>query len=136
MNRGTSEQYYNRETFIMTFFEIPGERIVYKGEHFFIVKDLFPVSPGHSLIISNNLKKDYFELSSKERKNLDEIILEAKRLIELEFNPDGYNIGMNCGEAAGQTVFHFHCHVIPRYKGDMANPRGGVRHCIPEKGNY
>ena len=51
-------------------------------------------------------------------------------------SPNGYNIGMNCGESAGQTVMHFHCHVIPRYKDDMDNPRGGIRHCIPEKGNY
>lgn len=55
---------------------------------------------------------------------------------EREFAPDGYNIGMNCGEAAGQTVMHFHCHLIPRYKGDMENPRGGIRHCIAGKGYY
>ena len=121
---------------MMTFDNITKERILYKGEYFFIVRDLYPVSPGHSLIISNELKVDYFDLSSEERKNLDEVILEAKRSIELEFKPDGYNIGMNCGEAAGQSVFHFHCHVIPRYKGDTSNPRGGVRHCVPGKGNY
>lgn len=60
----------------------------------------------------------------------------AKNLIEKDHKPDGYNIGMNCGETAGQTVFHFHCHIIPRYKGDMENPRGGVRHCVSGKGNY
>ena len=60
----------------------------------------------------------------------------AKSIIEKEHEPDGYNIGMNCGESAGQTVFHFHCHLIPRYKGDMENPRGGIRHCINGKGNY
>ena len=59
-----------------------------------------------------------------------------KHLIENKFNPHGYNIGMNCGEAAGQTVFHFHCHIIPRYHGDMENPRGGVRHCVVGKGYY
>ena len=60
----------------------------------------------------------------------------AKKLIENDNSPDGYNIGMNCGESAGQTIFHFHCHVIPRYIGDMENPRGGVRHCVAGKGNY
>ena len=64
------------------------------------------------------------------------MIDKSKKLIEKNHSPDGYNIGMNCGESAGQTVMHFHCHVIPRYIGDMDNPRGGIRYCIPEKGNY
>ncbi len=119
-----------------SFLEISQDRIIYRNEYFFIIKDAFPVSPGHMLIISNDVKVDYFELSKLERDNLSEIILKAKELIETDYAPDGYNIGMNCGETAGQTVFHFHCHVIPRYKGDMENPRGGVRHCIPGKGNY
>ena len=62
--------------------------------------------------------------------------MEAKKMIELNHSPDGYNIGMNCGTAGGQTIFHFHCHVIPRYNGDMENPRGGIRHCIKGRGNY
>jgi diadenosine tetraphosphate (Ap4A) HIT family hydrolase len=119
-----------------SFLEISQDRIIYRNEYFFIIKDAFPVSPGHMLIISNDVKVDYFELSKLERDSLSEIIFKAKELIETDYAPDGYNIGMNCGETAGQTVFHFHCHVIPRYKGDMENPRGGVRHCIPGKGNY
>ena len=63
-------------------------------------------------------------------------VLGAKNIIKSKFSPDGYNIGMNCGETSGQTVMHFHCHVIPRYKGDMDNPRGGIRHCIYGKGYY
>ncbi|MBP8114376.1 MAG: HIT family protein [Chitinophagaceae bacterium] len=118
------------------FFEIPEERKLYKGEYFFIVKDLFPVSPGHLLIISNRLKTDYFSLNETEKRDLNSTIEIAKSIIEKEYNPDGYNIGMNCGEAAGQTVFHFHCHLIPRYIGDMENPRGGVRHCVYGKGYY
>ena len=58
------------------------------------------------------------------------------KLFKKEYKPDGYNIGMNCGEVAGQTVFHFHCHVMPRYAGDMDDPRGGVRHCVEGKGDY
>lgn len=119
-----------------SFLEISQDRIIYQNEHFFIIKDAFPVSPGHMLIISNQVKGDYFELSKIERDNLSEMILKAKELIEAEYKPDGYNIGMNCGETAGQTVFHFHCHIIPRYKGDMETPRGGVRHCVAGKGNY
>jgi len=118
------------------FLELSDNRIIYKGKYFFIVRDIYPVSPGHTLIISNELKADYFQLSEEEKQELNNMIFKAKELIELEFSPDGYNIGMNCGEDAGQTVMHFHCHVIPRYKGDMENPRGGIRHCVQGKGDY
>lgn len=118
------------------FLSIPEDRIIYHDEYFFLVRDIYPVSPGHTLIISKNLKKDYFDLSQDEKQNLDKAIEKAKMLIELEYTPDGYNIGMNCGAAAGQTVFQFHCHLIPRFNGDMKNPSGGVRHCIENKGYY
>lgn len=118
------------------FLEIPEERKIYKGDHFFIIRDAFPVSPGHLLIISNQPKNDYFSLSNEEKNDLNNIIEKAKEIIEKDYSPDGYNIGMNCGESAGQTVFHFHCHLIPRYKGDMDDPRGGVRHCVNGKGYY
>ena len=109
---------------------------IYKGEHFFLIRDKYPVSPGHTLIISKVEKADFFDLSFEERRELNELILTAKELIEKEYAPDGYNIGMNCGVAAGQTVMHFHCHVIPRYHGDMEDPRGGIRHCVMGKGYY
>jgi diadenosine tetraphosphate (Ap4A) HIT family hydrolase len=115
---------------------IEEHKILFKNDLFFIIKDGFPVSPGHLLIITNEVRKDFFHLTAAERERLHEAIEVAKGLIEREYTPDGFNIGMNCGETAGQTVFHFHCHVIPRYKGDMENPRGGVRHVIPEKGKY
>lgn len=105
-------------------------------EYFNLMRDGFPVSKGHTLIISKELRKDYFELTKDERDDLSHAIDLARSLIEMEFTPDAYNIGMNCGEISGQTVFHFHCHLIPRYKGDMKNPKGGVRHCIEGKGNY
>ena len=75
-------------------------------------------------------------MNKEEKEELTSLIEEAKQLIEKDYNPDGYNIGMNCGESAGQTVMHFHCHVIPRYNGDMEDPRGGVRHSIQGKGYY
>jgi diadenosine tetraphosphate (Ap4A) HIT family hydrolase len=118
------------------FNEIPKRDKIYTGKNFFIIKDRFPVSPGHCLIITKDPKTDYFHLSENERSELLLLINKAKEIIEEEHKPDGYNIGMNCGEAAGQTVMHFHCHVIPRYKGDMKNPRGGIRHCIEGKGYY
>jgi diadenosine tetraphosphate (Ap4A) HIT family hydrolase len=118
------------------FTEIQLDKIIYKDDFFFIIKDGFPVNPGHLLIISNVLRKDFFDLSDDEKTQLPKTIEKAKEIIKQEFNPDGFNIGMNCGETAGQTVFHFHCHLIPRYIGDMENPRGGVRHVIPSKGKY
>lgn len=121
---------------INNFLELPVDKHIGQTEHFFLIRDGFPVSPGHTLIISKELRKDYFELTQLEKIDLDNAILLAKSLIEAESTPDGYNIGMNCGETAGQTVFHFHCHLIPRFEGDMRNPRGGVRHVIPGKGSY
>lgn len=118
------------------FLTIPEERIIFRGNHFFLIRDIYPVSLGHTLIITNDLKKDYFDLNDAEINELPSMIQKAKELIELEYQPDGYNIGMNCGETAGQTVFHFHCHVIPRYKGDMEDPKGGVRGVIPEMQKY
>jgi diadenosine tetraphosphate (Ap4A) HIT family hydrolase len=118
------------------FLNISSDKIIHKGRNFFLIYDSFPVSTGHILIISNEKKVDYFSLNNEEQKELTSLIEKAKTIIEKDNNPDGYNIGMNCGEAAGQTVMHFHCHVIPRYFGDMENPRGGIRHCIKDKGYY
>lgn len=110
---------------------------VYSGDHFFMIFDRFPVSPGHILIISNDSSKiNFFDLSNEEKLELLNLIDIAKGIINEKFKPNGFNIGMNCGESAGQTVMHFHCHLIPRYIGDMEDPRGGIRYCIPEKGNY
>lgn len=118
------------------FSTISDDKKIYTGNHFFLIKDNYPVSPGHILIISKEEKFDYFALSLEEHTELHSLIIRAKEIIEKTHNPDGYNIGMNCGEAAGQTVMHFHCHVIPRYIGDMENPRGGIRHCVEGKGYY
>ena len=118
------------------FLEFPEERILFRGNNFFIIYDSYPVSDGHCLIISNEVKETYFDLSDEEKMDLDSMIEKAKEIIEETRSPDGYNIGMNCGIAAGQTVMHFHCHVIPRYIGDMEEPRGGVRGVIPDKQNY
>jgi diadenosine tetraphosphate (Ap4A) HIT family hydrolase len=118
------------------FLSIPEDRIIYRGNYFFMIYDAYPVSKNHLLIISNEMREDYFSLNEEEQKDLTSMIKKAKEIIEKVIKPDGYNIGMNCGEASGQTVMHFHCHVIPRFKGDVKNPRGGVRHCVMGKGYY
>lgn len=118
------------------FLEIPEESVLYRDQFFFIIKDKYPVSPGHLLIISCERRESYFDLMQEEKLHLPKAIDTAKKLIEKEYKPEGYNIGMNCGEVAGQTVMHFHCHLIPRYKGDMEDPRGGVRHSVVGKGYY
>jgi len=101
-----------------------------------IREDLHPVSPGHILIIPNRHVANWFELNLEEQHAVMTLINQAKNWLDDTLKPDGYNIGINCGEAAGQTVMHVHCHLIPRYKGDTPQPRGGVRGVIPGKQSY
>jgi diadenosine tetraphosphate (Ap4A) HIT family hydrolase len=116
------------------FLQIDKEQYLLESAFFFVIRDKFPVSPGHSLIISKMHRIDYFDLTNEEKHDLIEVIDQTKFLVDKELNPDGYNVGINNGQAAGQTVFHFHCHLIPRFKGDMDDPKGGVRHCISGRG--
>ncbi|TKC96491.1 DEAD/DEAH box helicase family protein [Polyangium fumosum] len=102
----------------------------------FAVPDLYPVSPGHTLVIPRRLIATWFDATPEEQAAIFQLVDEVKRKLDAERSPDGYNIGINAGEAAGQTVMHLHVHVIPRYRGDVDDPRGGVRHVIPGKGNY
>ena len=118
------------------FQQIEPKHYVFETEYFFAIYDRFPVSPGHLLIISKTLKQDYFSLDDTEKNDLTKAIDNGKEVIEKQHSPSGYNIGMNCGEVSGQTVFHCHVHLIPRRRGDVANPRGGVRHIIADKGFY
>ena len=98
--------------------------------------DGFPVSPGHALIIPKRHVSSFFDLSQEERQDLLSLADSVKQIVEERYHPDGYNIGVNVGEAAGQSIFHVHMHLIPRYQGDVPNPRGGVRGVIPDKQNY
>ena len=104
----------------------------------FAIFDGFPVSPGHVLVTTRRIVETWFDASDEEQAALMALVKESKRLLDLRLDPkpDGYNVGFNSGGAAGQTVPHVHIHVIPRYQGDMPDPRGGVRHVIPDKGNY
>lgn len=112
------------------------QRVFYTSDLVVGLWDAFPVSPGHALIVPRRVVATWFEATREEQIALLDGIEAAKQAVERERKPDGYNIGINAGEAAGQTVFHLHVHVIPRYKGDVDDPRGGVRHVIPSKANY
>jgi diadenosine tetraphosphate (Ap4A) HIT family hydrolase len=100
--------------------------------------DSYPVNEGHMLIIPKRHVADYFEATDEEILAINDLLHKAKKLLEDKFKPDGFNIGMNIGYDAGQTIFHLHVHLIPRYKGDVNDPRGGIRHLkeelVPYKG--
>ena len=99
------------------------------------VLDGYPVSKGHSLVIPRRHVVSLWEMTADEYADVFNLVRQVKDIIHEQFRPDGFNIGVNCGEAAGQSVFHAHIHIIPRYIGDVSNPRGGVRNIIPGKGN-
>lgn len=119
-----------------SFCTLPLSRIVGQNEHAVWIRDGFPVSPGHSLVIPKRHIGSFFEATDIERQALLALLDEAKAAAEAEFHPDGFNIGINDGVAAGQTVPHLHIHLIPRFNGDIADPRGGVRWVIPDKADY
>lgn len=118
------------------FCTLPTSRIVKENEHALLIRDAYPVSPGHSLVIPKRHIGSWFESSAEERSAILALIDEAKAMIDVEFAPDSYNIGINDGPAAGQTVPHLHMHLIPRFQGDVPDPRGGVRWVIADKAKY
>ncbi len=118
------------------FCNIPEKNILFKNDLAFAIFDKYPVSKGHILIIPFRHVETFFETSKEEKIAILDLIDKAKEYLDKKFSPDGYNIGVNVGKAAGQTVFHLHVHVIPRYKGDVEDPTGGVRGVIPEKRIY
>ena len=106
-------------------------------EQAFAFRDNYPVTELHTLIVPRRHVATYFELTHDERQSIHNLLVDQKKKIEIEdASVEGFNIGWNCGEVAGQTVFHAHVHLIPRRKNDVPNPRGGVRHVIQGKGNY
>jgi diadenosine tetraphosphate (Ap4A) HIT family hydrolase len=107
-----------------------------ENERAFAILDRYPVTPGHTLVIPKVHASSIFELPSDAYSACFLLLKEVKSLIECEYKPQGFNVGINCGSAAGQTVEHAHIHLIPRYSGDVVNPRGGVRNVIPGKGDY
>ncbi len=111
--------------------------IVFQDENFYVIRDAYPVTKNHTLIILNEHDKTYFDLDDKDIIQLNNIIkFQKKSLMDEDNSITGFNIGINQGESAGQTVMHLHIHLIPRRKGDVSDPRGGVRGVIPSKQKY
>lgn len=120
------------------FLEVTNSTWLVSNDVAFALFDNFPVTPGHVLIVTRRVVATWFEATQSEQSALMSLVNEVKSILDerLKPKPDGYNVGFNAGEAAGQTVPHLHIHVIPRYRGDVADPRGGIRNVIPGKGNY
>lgn len=112
------------------------EDLIMENDLAWVKFDKYPVSPGHMLIISKRHISDFFSTTTEERQALSQLLDEAKLLLDREYQPDGYNIGINSGVYAGQSIMHLHIHLIPRYRGDLENPKGGVRGVIPKKQAY
>ena len=119
------------------FCNMESSRKIDENDLFYVIRDGFPVTSLHTLIIPKRHVETYFGLTEAEVLSMNMLINKHKELIEKEDTTvSSFNIGMNCGEDAGQTVFHCHVHLIPRRKGDMDEPRGGVRGVIPNKRTY
>ena len=110
--------------------------IVLVNDHAVAIYDVFPVTLGHSLIIPKRHIESFFEATKDEQAAMLELLDEMRWILLKELAPDGFNIGINDGPAAGQTVMHLHIHLIPRYNGDIDDPRGGVRWIMPDKAPY
>jgi diadenosine tetraphosphate (Ap4A) HIT family hydrolase len=118
------------------FCALPETRIIRREAHALVVPDAHPVSPGHTLIVPVRHVASFFETTPDERAALLEALDWARREVLSRLSPDGFNIGINDGAAAGQTIMHLHLHLIPRYVGDWPDPRGGVRWLFPDKAPY
>lgn len=112
------------------------DNLLFENALAYVKPDKFPVNPGHLLIISRRHVADFFLTTDAEKAALLALLDQAKRYLDGKHAPAGYNIGINVGETAGQTIMHVHLHLIPRYHGDLDNPRGGVRGVIPSRQSY
>jgi diadenosine tetraphosphate (Ap4A) HIT family hydrolase len=111
-------------------------RIIAETEHAFAIRDGYPISEGHTLLIPKRHFASFFDATDAERLALLHLLEAEKQRLDKELSPNGYNIGINDGTAAGQTVSHLHIHLIPRYVGDVEDPRGGIRLIMPHKAKY
>ena len=118
------------------FLELPRSTWVASNDLAFAIRDRYPVTKGHTLVVTRRLVATWFDATPDEQRALLSLVDDLKASLDRDLKPDGYNVGFNAGTAAGQTVPHLHVHVIPRYDGDMDDPRGGVRHVLPGRGNY
>jgi diadenosine tetraphosphate (Ap4A) HIT family hydrolase len=111
-------------------------RVLISNQFAIATADAFPVSEGHALIIPRRHISSIFEATEEELAHIFKLVAQTRVLLNEQFQPQGLNIGINDGVAAGQTVMHLHIHLIPRYKGDQSDPRGGVRWIFPDKAQY
>lgn len=118
------------------FLAIPESDWVASNDLAFAIRDGFPASNGHTLVVPRRLIADWDSATPEERGAILQLVDEVKAALRATHQPDGFNLGINEGAAAGQTVFHLHFHVIPRYAGDVSDPRGGIRHAVMGKGNW
>lgn len=122
---------------VSPFLQIPQSDWISSNELAFAIWDGYPVSPGHALIVPHRVFPSWWDATPDEGRAILDLLGEVKGIIQSAgWRPSGWNIGVNVGDAGGQTVPHLHMHLIPRYVGDMADPRGGVRHVIPDRGNW
>ncbi len=124
------------QTLDCPFCHLPAGRIIEENVHAIVVADAYPVSAGHSLVIPKRHRPSFFELTTEEIAAVYELLCRMRVRLDKTLRPAGYNVGVNIGEAAGQTIGHVHVHLIPRFVGDVAEPRGGVRNVIPGMGPY
>jgi len=110
--------------------------VMRKNELAYATRDSYPVSPGHSLVMPFRHCASFFDLTPEEVVACMELVMQEQKVLDKEFSPDGYNVGVNVNPAAGQSIFHVHIHLIPRYTGDSVRPQGGVRQVIPQKAAY
>ena len=132
----TARKYPPRVAATSPFHLIPSSEWIASSDIGFVVWDRFPVNPGHALVVPHQPVTRWWDLTPEEQAGMMELLSATRAFIDDLHRPDGFNIGFNDGVAAGQTVDQLHLHVIPRYVGDVDDPRGGVRHVIPSRGNY
>ena len=118
------------------FCHLPFERIVAANEFGVVIRDAYPISPGHTLVIPRRHLGSFFDLEITEKNGLLNLLDQAKNTLDFEMKPKGYNVGINDGAVAGQTILHLHIHLIPRFEGDQKDARGGVRWIFPDKADY
>jgi diadenosine tetraphosphate (Ap4A) HIT family hydrolase len=121
---------------VCPFCTLPDARVLLRNDVAVAVRDAYPVTPGHTLVIPKRHVASFFDATPSEREAMLALLDAAKQQLQAEFGPAGYNIGINDGAEAGQTIGHLHIHLIPRYPGDRPDPRGGVRWVIPDKADY
>jgi diadenosine tetraphosphate (Ap4A) HIT family hydrolase len=110
--------------------------MLFESEFAYVSYEVNPLSPGHVIVVPKRHVADFFDMTGAEQGSVVALLNRAKKLIDQERKPDGYNIGVNVGKAAGQNRMHVHVHLIPRYAGDVPDPRGGVRWVLPDKAAY